>query len=129
MKKILLDTDVLIDHLRDNQKVTQQILELHQDSQVMLFYTPVTEAEIIRGLRSHERQKTEKALSYLGVVSITKEVGRVAGNYLRKYALSHGLQIADALIAAVASTQNFSLCTFNWKHYPMQDIQHYRIER
>ncbi len=129
MRKILLDTDVLIEHLRNNQKVTQQILELHQDPQVTLSYTPVTEAEIIRGLRSHERQKTEKALSYFDVISVTKEIGRVAGNYLRKYASSHGLQIADALIAAVASIHNLSLCTFNLKHYPMQDIQHYHMER
>jgi predicted nucleic acid-binding protein len=129
MKKILLDTDILIEHLRDNFNVMEQLLELQQDPKVLLAYTPVTEAEIIRGLRSHERQKTEKVLGYFDVIVMNKEVGRVAGNYLRKYASSHGLKLADALIAATASVHHFSLCTFNIRYYPMQDIKYHRIDR
>lgn len=127
MKKILLDSDVVIEYLRENAGVVKEMDELAA-SQVVLAITAVTEAEIFQGLRSHERLKTEGILSSMDCLDINRDVGRLAGQYLRKFSRSHGLEVADALIAAASVIHRFALCTFNWKHYPMSEIQRYRIE-
>jgi len=49
-------------------------------------------------------------------------VGRRAGTYLSRYSRSHGVQIADALVAAAASVAGLRLWTLNRRHYPMSDI-------
>ena len=128
MPKILFDSDVIIEYLRKNEKVVDAI-EALMLSDSTLAIAPVTEAEIRRGLRSHERQKTEKTLSAFECLVTDRRVGKQAGDYLRTYTRSHGLEIPDALVAATGFVYNFSLCTFNWKHYPMQDLQQYRMER
>jgi len=61
-------------------------------------------------------------------LDLNRQVGRLAGQYLRKFARSHGLEVPDALIAAAAVVHRFSLCSFNWRHYPMSDIERHRIE-
>ena len=76
-----------------------------------------------------EKKKTEETLETLECIPLDRQIGRKAGEYLRKFGRSYGLELPDALIAATASIHHFSLCTFNWKHYPMQDVQRYRMER
>ena len=46
----------------------------------------------------------------------------MAGKWLVKYRRSHGIEIADALIAASAVENNAELWTGNRKHYPMKDL-------
>jgi len=58
-------------------------------------------------------------------VPIDYETGRRAGNYLRQYQKSHGLQISDALIAAAALMNSAQLWTRNRKHYPMKELSFY----
>ena len=52
-------------------------------------------------------------------------VGRQAGEYLARYAKTHGVEIADALIAAAASVAGLRLWTLNRRHYPMKDLRFY----
>ncbi len=127
MKKILFDSDVVIEYLRESPRVVSEVDQLVASSAI-LAVTPVTEAEILQGLRSHERMKTEKLLGSMDCLDLNRQVGRLAGQYLRKFARSHGLEVPDALIAAAAVVHRFSLCSFNWRHYPMSDIERHRIE-
>ena len=53
---------------------------------------------------------------------IDEEAGRLAGTYLQRYRRSHGVEIADALIAASAVGSRAELWTQNRKHYPMKDV-------
>lgn len=128
MKKILLDTDVLIELLRGNEKVEFHVRELITLKN-LLVYTPISEAEIYKGLRSNEKEKTKITLGAFECLSLGQEVGKRAGEYMRSYGKSHALELPDALIAASAFIHNFALCTFNWKHYPMTDISRHIIER
>ncbi|HEX9633589.1 MAG TPA: hypothetical protein VGA02_14105 [Gemmatimonadales bacterium] len=48
-----------------------------------------------------------------------------AGAYLARYARSHGVEIANALVAAAAATSGLELWTLNRKHYPMPDVRFY----
>lgn len=128
MNRILFDTDVIIEVLRDNKPVITRFDEMLAGS-FSLAVSPVSVAEIFQGMRSNERAKIEMTLGVMETLDINSTVGKRAGDYLRKYARSHGLEVPDAFIAATAAVYKYRLCTFNWKHYPMNDIDSYRIDR
>jgi len=51
--------------------------------------------------------------------------------YIEQYALSHSMEIADALIGALAVIKQYPLMTGNEKHYkylPEIEIQKFQIE-
>lgn len=82
-------------------------------------------AEVHAGLRSGEAALTQAFLEQRAEVVIDAEAGRRAGQYLARYARSHGLELADALIAAAATTAGLSLWTQNRRDYPMPDLRFY----
>ena len=60
-------------------------------------------------------------------VELDERVGRKAGTYRLHFGNSHGVEIADALIAAAAHVHGLTLCTRNLRHYPMRDIKKRRV--
>jgi predicted nucleic acid-binding protein len=82
----------------------------------------VSFAEIWAGLRPGEEAVTEAFFSARGEVVLVAAVGRRAGAYLARYSRSHGLEMADALVAGAASTVGLRLWTLNRRHYPMTEI-------
>jgi len=124
LAKVLLDSDVLIEWLRGHEPVVQQIGTLIEEH-AELFWTPVSIAEIFAGVRKDEEDAVANLFVLLESLPVTPAVGRKAGQYLKSYAKSHGVQLGDALIAACASTERFSLWTLNGKHYPMKDVSCY----
>lgn len=90
-----------------------------------ILYSPVTEAELWAGVRTREYQALTDLLGSLICVSIDKAIGRRAGEYLRRYSKSHGVELADALIASAAVLNEAKLWTRNRKHYPMRDLTFY----
>jgi predicted nucleic acid-binding protein len=74
------------------------------------------------GMRPDEEDLTEKLLTLFTVIGVDPNMGRKAGEYLRKFTRSHNLDLGDALIAATAALTDADLVTRNVKHYPMTDI-------
>ena len=74
------------------------------------------------GARPSEYDALSNLFLALRCTPIDEEIGRQAGAYLRKYRRSHGVEVADALIAACAGLNNAELWTRNRKHYPMKEI-------
>jgi predicted nucleic acid-binding protein len=74
LAKILLDSDVLIEWLRGHEPIVHRIQTL-VESYVQLFWTPVSIAEIIAGVRPGEEDDV-RISSFLESISITPEVGR-----------------------------------------------------
>ena len=123
MKAVLLDTDILIEVLRQrDDAILERWRQLGRDRQLVL-YTPVTTAELWHGLREGEEAAVSKVLETLICVPLDAEIGRRAGSYLRQFYRSHGLDLGDALIAAAAAVHGCALWTRNRKHYPMKDIE------
>jgi predicted nucleic acid-binding protein len=122
---VLVDSDILIEVFRGrNQGILSQWEELsHSDS--MILYSPVTEAEIWAGAWPREQDALNKLLQTLVCASVDCETGRVAGEYLRQYHKSHGLELGDALIASTALLNRAELWTRNRKHYPMKELSLY----
>ena len=122
MPKILLDSDVIIEWLRGHSPFTQQMVQL-VEAHADVCWTPVSIAEILAGSRKGEDEAIADLFLVLEALPITSDVGRKAGEYLKSYAKSHGVELGDALIAASASSSDRQLWTLNKKHYPMKEIR------
>ena len=112
----LLDTCVLIDLLRRDERAEQAVLALGERPCVCA----VSAMELHAGARSQkEERRIDAVLAAFRSVAIDNDVFRRAGSLLRHYRASHGLDISDALVAATAEHHGLVLATLNVKHFPM----------
>ncbi len=116
----LVDTTILIDHLRGKSEAGLWLLSVQQSG---LAISVITRAEILGGMRPKEEFATRALLSQLLSLSIEVGVADAAADYRRLYGKSHQLLLPDALIAATARTHGLTLATLNTKDFPMTDIQ------
>ena len=114
---MILDSDVLIEILRNNARTTRWVAAQAAPGEA-LRYSPVSRAEIGAGQRAGEEQAIAALFAGMDVVTIDAVTGESAGERLRRYRRSHGLELADALIGASASQHGERLATFNRRHYP-----------
>ena len=113
---VLLDTDVLIDFLRGENKAISFIEKFF--SQIIL--SPIVVAELYAGVRgANELAVLDNFISKFRVVPINTEIARAGGLYKRDFGKSHGVGLADAILAATAENEKAKLKTLNVKHYPM----------
>ena len=113
---ILVDTDILIDFLRGYKKAISFIDEY--SSQIIL--SPIIVAELYAGVKgTDELSVLENFLSLFHVVLLTSEIAKLGGLYRRDFGKSHGVGLADAILAATAKVEEAELKTLNVKHYPM----------
>jgi len=56
------------------------------------------------------------------IIPLDAEIAQKGGLYRRDYGPSHGVGLADALIAATAELQQARLVTLNAKHFPMLEV-------
>ena len=96
-----------------------------EDAGVPTYCSAISWAEIYAGVRPGEETYTEAFFGARGEVVLDSVTGRHAGSYLARYSRSHGLGIADALVAAAAATVGLRLWTLNRRHYPMEDLEFY----
>lgn len=115
----LLDTDVIIDFLR-GQSEAVAFLHAHINA---LSTSTITVAELYAGVRDgKERDVMGAFISALTVFPITPAIAITGGLYRRDYGKSHGVGLADAIIAATAELESATLVTLNQKHFPMLEI-------
>ena len=122
---VLLDSDVIIDVLRGRAATVAELGRLAMAG-IPTYTCAVSVAEIFVGVRPGEEARTEAFFEARGDLAIDAATGRRAGTYLARYASSHGLEIADALIAAAATTAGLHLWTRNTRHYPMDGLRLHR---
>jgi predicted nucleic acid-binding protein len=113
---ILVDTDVLIDFLRGNDKAITFIDEFSPN----IILSPIVVAELYAGVKgTHELSVLDNFVSLFRVVPIDSEIAKAGGLYKRDFGKSHGVGLADAILAATAEKENAQLKTLNVEHYPM----------
>ena len=72
------------------------------------------------GVRGDAEETTiANFVSLFHVIPIGVEIAKAGGLYKRDYGKSHGVGLADAILAAAAEVENAALKTLNIKHYPM----------
>ncbi|CAK8722125.1 Ribonuclease VapC [Candidatus Electronema halotolerans] len=112
---MIVDTDVLIWYSRGCQSAIDL---LHGFDRFSL--SVVTYMEIVQGVRNkQELNAFQKALGILNarVIQIDELISTKAMFYVEQYALSHSMELADALIGASAVSRQLQLVTGNEKHY------------
>jgi len=124
---VLIDSDILIEISRGRNRQTLLEFQNLLTPAHFALYTPVSAAELWRGSRPNEFQITAELFRSLRCVDSTYEIGELAGEFLRKHAKSHALELPDALIAASAVATQALLWTRNRKHYPMPELSFYEI--
>lgn len=113
---VVVDTSVLVDALRGEGAALGYLERLAARP----LASEITRVEVLQGVRSHERERTESLLSTLGWVVVDEVVSRQAGRLGRSYRSSHtGLGAADLVIAATAILADLPLATTNVRHFPM----------
>lgn len=115
MARFILDTTVLVDHLRGNHEATTWLLGLTE----VPLCSEVSRAEVLVGVRSAERRSVEDLFATVDWVEVDESIARRAGDLGRRYRRSHHLGVADLLIAATVQEHKGRLATSNVKHYPM----------
>jgi len=112
----LVDTDVFVDFLRGNEQATTFIMR-HAEHIVL---SAIVLAELYSGVRGEDELVELDGLARLfPVKDVDKEVVRLGGLLRQRYGKSHGVGLADALLAATAQRYGLLLKTLNTKHYPM----------
>ena len=112
---MLVDTDVLIWNFRGNFRAATLL-----DDMGAMTISAVTYMELVQGVRNKEElQALRRAIRYWNAViqNMDADISARAIFLVESYALSHGMQMADALIAATALSLGTPLLTANDKHY------------
>jgi len=113
---VVLDSSILIDHLRGSRVATDFIAGLDGSPTC----SEVSRIEVVQGLRSGEKRSAAQLFDLLEWVPLDDTVARRAGELGRRWRRSHpGIDIADLAIAATAELLETQLATNNVKHFPM----------
>jgi predicted nucleic acid-binding protein len=115
-QRLLIDTDVLIDYLRNRPQAVSYL----ENATETLLLSAVTVAELFAGVREgQERTALNAFLGAFEILPLDRSIAEKGGLFRRDYGKSHGMSLADALIAATAEVQNAQLVTLNSRHFPM----------
>ena len=115
-RPMLPDTGVLVDFLRGYGKAVAFVNAHHG----RIILSSIVVAELYAGVKGNaEIAALEDLVSLFRVVPVTAEIAKAGGLYRRDYGKSHGVGLADAILAATAEAENAELKTLNVKHYPM----------
>jgi predicted nucleic acid-binding protein len=119
MGLIVFDTSILVDHLRKSVPARQAWEGAHASGHRVLA-SVVTKAELLAGMRSHERQATRALMDALDWVAVSDDIAELGGNLACRFRSSHqGIGLPDVLIGATAQHVGGELWTRNPRHFPM----------
>jgi len=116
---ILLDTSVLIDHLRGTPEARAVLNAAVRDGE-RLAASVLSKVEVLAGMRPAEEKATRGLLDSLDLVPVDDAVAERAGGLANRYLRSHpSVDPVDYVIAATAQHLDAALWTRNIKHFPM----------
>ncbi len=128
MSRFLLDSDVIIWHLRGRKEVTEVLRDLQR------FRLPACSAlsvlEIQLGVKKGEEEKTDRFLESLRIFDVDMETANKAAQLIRwTKAKGITLDLPDSVIAATCILHDLILVTYNTKHYPLPEMKFHPLPR
>jgi predicted nucleic acid-binding protein len=116
---ILVDSDVLIEHLRGRTAARDWLVSARQSSGPLAI-SVVSLTEIAGGMRQPQTREVMRLLGSMQRFEVTEQVAWRAATFMQEYPRSHsGIGLGDYLIAATALAEGLELATLNISHYPM----------
>ena len=121
MQKVVLDSDIIIDHFRAGSSTFNQLLEGSVGNIIKVYLPGVVYTEINSGQDSKNASKLREIEELTEIFEFTpadKTLYQKAGFLIRDI---KSLKLADAIIAAITLSLNAKLATRNIKDF--QDIK------
>lgn len=112
---LLIDSDVLVWLTRGHAGAAQRLQAVNPWR-----VSVVTYIELAQGCRDGAelaRLKKGLAAQHTEVLPLTPAISQRAAGLIEQLALSHGMRLADALIAATAIEHGLTLLSANLKHF------------
>lgn len=113
--RYLIDSDVIIWHLRGRAQTIDLLKRLSEEGPLACSALSIT--EVMRGAKAAELQSTEALLAELEVFDVTREVAMLATSYVRR-----GAGIIDAQIIATCLTHGLTMVTYNRKCFDWPEL-------
>jgi len=114
LEKIVLDTNILIEILKNNRTIIEK-LELFDTT---FYISSITVMELYYGaLNKVELFQLKKFIALFYVIEINENISTISTELIFEYAKSHNLAIPDSLIASTAISLNSKLFTLNLKDF------------
>jgi predicted nucleic acid-binding protein len=108
---IVVDTSVLIDHLRWNQEAHASLRGAVATGE-RLVASVLTKVEVLAGMRASEEQATRRLLDSLGWIDVDDDLAEHAGALARRLLPTHpGVDAVDDVIAATGPQLGAELWT------------------
>lgn len=122
MNLYVIDTDILIDHLRGVKEAFcfLEDLLIRGDEP---YYSTITKAEIYAGIRPGEEKKTARLFGLLNSYPLSDEIAERAGRLTQRFRDSQGLELPDAIVGATSIELGCELVTRNRKHYDLPEVK------
>jgi len=116
---IILDTSVLIDHLRGDPGAQQAVIDASGRGE-RLASSVVTKVETLGGMRAYEEPAIRQLFGSIEWIDVDDSIAELAGLTANRFMRSHPrIDATDYIIAATAEWHNATLWTTNLKHFPM----------
>lgn len=122
---MLIDTDVIIWHMRGNPRATKALDRLEDPA-----ISAITYMELVQGMGNKRELKTLREILAgrgIEVLPVNESISHKAMFLVEQHFHSHALRLADALIGATAVIYALPLLTANIKHYSV--IKDIALER
>ena len=116
---VVVDTSVLIDHLR-GVPAAHDRLRAEVEARHVLWSVVVVRTVVLAGMRPREEEATHALLDLVQWLPIDAALADHAGALARRYLRSHrAIDTIDYLIAAATDRLGARLLTQNVRHFPM----------
>ena len=118
----VLDTDVVIWHLRGRDDIVRLVLQLAQSGRIGL--CTITHAEILVWMRPQEHAATMAFLDACAALPVSATVAARAAELIRtNRQRGVTVDLPDALIGATAIEAGAALHTCNARHFPFEELR------
>lgn len=117
MDKIVLDTDILIDHVHGKARWVDDLLK---ERTIQLIVPTIVVAEYHTAQELETQEGLEASRKYLATYTIqdlTLQIAEALGTILRQKSYPAGVGTADLIIAATALSLQAPLATRNTAHF------------
>lgn len=119
MAVIVVDTSVLVDHLRREPAATAALGQANEAGHDVCA-SVVTKIELLWNMRAPEKRSVRTLIDALEWLPVSGPVAERAGALARRFRASHsGIDLADYVIAATVLETRGELWTTNVRHFPM----------
>lgn len=116
MKRIFIDTNILIDYSKGYETVLRSLLSgINQDQELCINAIVVTEFFSDRNLRNTKKlSEAKEFIRLFEHLDMSRDVGILAGSFISQ---GKAAFIGDSLIAATCIIEDCVLCTRNQKDF------------